>query len=213
MYLHLEKGGLVVEATQDGEFVEFEIQPVAMYISPGSDGKICEAFHDLEQANQVAEEYGGEVWWGVYGRYEDGRASHVADRVDYESARSLVYSITGVNLPPKSDSKVSITWNVASKTAVNATEGVSEVIADIAFNAGHKFAKGELSVTNSRDLMDRIIHWAEKFEAAFDKDVHGDDYIGLVDDFSRDVLSGDIEEADAFLEAMRASTRRPGIRR
>lgn len=89
------------------------------------------------------------------------------------------------------------------KSMSQIAEGVSEVIADIAFTAGHLLGTGKIQIHDSRDLMASIIGWANEFEAAFDKDKHGDDYMELIDDFAVWRLTGDNKEAEALLHSMR----------
>lgn len=80
---------------------------------------------------------------------------------------------------------------------------LGEVIADIAFTAGNLFATGKLpEFGNSRDLMSDIMIWANQFEEAFDKEVHGDDYIELIDAFAEYRLRGEEDEATSLLAEM-----------
>ena len=82
--------------------------------------------------------------------------------------------------------------------------GVSEVIADIAFTAGHLMGTGRLvAFPDSREMMASIIGWANEFETVFDQDRHGDDYMELVDDFATYRLLGEHDEAEQLLAKMR----------
>ncbi len=82
--------------------------------------------------------------------------------------------------------------------------GVSEVIADIAFTAGHLMGTGRLvAFPDSREMMASIIGWANEFEVVFDQDRHGDDYMELVDDFATYRLLGEHDEAEQLLAKMR----------
>ena len=78
----------------------------------------------------------------------------------------------------------------------------AEVVADIAFTAGHLFAQGVITISDSRELMSDVTEWAYAFEAAFDKDRNGDDYMELVDDYATYRLMGNHEEAEALLKSM-----------
>ena len=78
-----------------------------------------------------------------------------------------------------------------------------EVIADIAFTAGHLAGKGNLVIEDSRELMSNIVSWSKEFERAFDKDRHGDDYMGLVDEYAELCLLDGEVKASEFLERMR----------
>ncbi len=83
-------------------------------------------------------------------------------------------------------------------------DGVGEVIADIAFTAGHLMGAGRLvAFPDSREMMADIIHWATKFEDVFDKDSHGDDYMELVDDYATYRLSGEHDKAEELLAKMK----------
>lgn len=75
-----------------------------------------------------------------------------------------------------------------SKSSVPNPDSYHEVIADIAFVAGHLAAKGKLEIKDSRELMSNIVTWSKEFEAAFDKDRHGDDYMELVDEYAEACL-------------------------
>lgn len=78
-----------------------------------------------------------------------------------------------------------------------------EVIADIAFTAGHLAGKGNLVIEDSRELMSNIVDWAMEFERAFDGDRHGDDYMGMVDEYAELCLLDEDVKVSEFLERMR----------
>ena len=78
----------------------------------------------------------------------------------------------------------------------------AEVVADIAFTAGHLFAQGIITISDSRELMSDVTEWAFAFEAAFHKDWHGDEYMSLVDDYATYRLMGDHAKAEAMLRSM-----------
>lgn len=78
-----------------------------------------------------------------------------------------------------------------------------EVIADIAFTAGHLAGKGDLVIEDSRELMSNIVLWAREFERAFDGDRHGDDYMELVDEYAELCLLDEEAKASEFLDRMR----------
>lgn len=81
----------------------------------------------------------------------------------------------------------------------------AEVIADIAFVAGHRHGLGRLqNLTDSRALMADIVQWATAFQKVFAMEVHGDDYMELVDDYAELCLDGDTAAVSAFLERMGA---------
>lgn len=63
-------------------------------------------------------------------------------------------------------------------------ENYLEVVADIAFIAGNMAGRRQLQISDSRQLMSDIAVWAKQFEALFDQDKHGDDYLELVDDYA-----------------------------
>lgn len=93
--------------------------------------------------------------------------------------------------------------SVVSTPAPGVAEGVSEVIADIAFTAGHLMGTGKLvAFPDSREMMGLIIDWANQFEAVFNKDSHGDDYMELVDDYATYRLTGEHDKAEKVLVAM-----------
>lgn len=79
-----------------------------------------------------------------------------------------------------------------------------EVVADIAFTAGHMAAKGEMTVNDSRSLVQDICDWSRQFEEAFVHDKHGDDYMELVDGYAAFRLQGNHTEAEALLQQMRS---------
>ena len=63
---------------------------------------------------------------------------------------------------------------------------IEETAIDIALNAGYMMAKGEISVTDSRELVNFIKTIARTFEqSGYDPD----DYIGQVDEFARKRLT------------------------
>lgn len=79
----------------------------------------------------------------------------------------------------------------------------AEVIADIAFTAGHLFGTGNITApSDSRQLMSDIADWAYAFEAVFDSERHGDDYMGLVDEYAALRIFGDHVKAETFLKSM-----------
>ncbi len=80
----------------------------------------------------------------------------------------------------------------------------AEVIADIGFTAGYMHVQGQIQFSDSRELMSDIVKWAYDFEAAFDSDLHGDDYMGLIDEFASHHLLGQHDQAEAMLAKMRA---------
>ncbi|TXT24383.1 MAG: hypothetical protein FD131_4980 [Rhodocyclaceae bacterium] len=91
----------------------------------------------------------------------------------------------------------------AQQKPVPVADGVREVIADIAFTAGLLLGSGKLvAFPDSRELMALIIDWAHAFEAVFDKDSHGDDYMEMVDDYATHRLLGDHDKAEKVLVAM-----------
>ena len=51
--------------------------------------------------------------------------------------------------------------------------------------------------------MAHIICWATEFEASFDKDRHGDDYMELVDDYATYRLLGEHDKAQQLLAKMK----------
>lgn len=81
----------------------------------------------------------------------------------------------------------------------------SEVIADIAFSAGYRFAKQQSEITDSRSLMQDITEWACEFEQAFNQDAHGDAYMELVDDYANFRLDGEHDKAKELLRRMGSS--------
>lgn len=79
----------------------------------------------------------------------------------------------------------------------------AEVVADIAFTAGHLYATGKLvSLTDSLQLMSDIALWAYAFEAVFNRDRHGDDYMELVDEYATFRLHGEHDKAEVMLKSM-----------
>ena len=80
--------------------------------------------------------------------------------------------------------------------------GLLEVVADIAFNAGNMMAKNQIEVSNSRKLMLDIICWAKTFQDVFVQEFHADDYMELVDDYSTFCLLGEDEKAKKFILSM-----------
>lgn len=82
------------------------------------------------------------------------------------------------------------------------TSRAAEVIADIAFSAGFRFAKQEIDIDDSRSLMEDITEWACQFEQVFNRNAHGDDYMGLVDDYANLRLDGEHSKAEEFLRCM-----------
>ena len=99
--------------------------------------------------------------------------------------------------------EVEAEMSVVSTPAPGVAEGVGEVIADIAFTAGHLMGTGKLvAFPDSREMMGLIIEWSNQFEAAFDKDSHGDDYMELVDDYASYRLTGEHDKAEKVLVAM-----------
>jgi hypothetical protein len=99
--------------------------------------------------------------------------------------------------------EVEAEMSVVSTPAPGVAEGVSEVIADIAFTAGHLMGTGKLvAFPDSREMMGLIMDWANQFEAVFDKDSHGDDYMELVDDYATYRLTGEHDKAEKVLVAM-----------
>ena len=78
-------------------------------------------------------------------------------------------------------------------------ESYLEVVADIAFVAGNMAGRGQLQISDSRQLMNDIAIWAKQFEAAFDLGKHGDSYIELVDDYAVACLLENKSAITAFL--------------
>lgn len=78
----------------------------------------------------------------------------------------------------------------------------AEVLADIAFTAGHLHAQEIITVSDSRELMSDVASWAYAFEAAFHKEWHGDNYMELVDDYATYRLMGNHAAAEAMLKSM-----------
>jgi hypothetical protein len=66
------------------------------------------------------------------------------------------------------------------------TYSLCEVLADLAFNAGHDHGKGVWTPRpDSRELMRQLIEWAEEFEREnADREWDGE-YMGAVEDFYR----------------------------
>jgi hypothetical protein len=81
-------------------------------------------------------------------------------------------------------------------------ENYLEVVADIAFVAGNMAGRGQLHISDSRQLMSDIAVWAKQFEAVFDRRKHGDDYMGLVDDYAVACLLENKSAITAFLKRM-----------
>lgn len=75
-----------------------------------------------------------------------------------------------------------------------------EVVHDISMAAGHKLARGEIDVMDSRELFSRILEWAEEFMRIHEKSSwDSEDYIGAVDEFALMKLAevyGSEEEAE-----------------
>lgn len=90
-----------------------------------------------------------------------------------------------------------------SELSVSDPASFHEVIADIAFTAGHMAGQGKLDIEDSRELMSNIASWAMEFERAFDSDRHGDDYMGLVDEYAELCLLNEGAKVSEFLERMR----------
>ena len=79
----------------------------------------------------------------------------------------------------------------------------AEVVADIAFTAGHLIGTGAIDAfPDSRELMANIQNWAYEFETAFDKDRHGDDYMTMIDEYALLRLHGQHDKADLYLRSM-----------
>lgn len=75
-----------------------------------------------------------------------------------------------------------------------------EVVHDISMAAGHKLAKAEIDVMDSRELFSRILEWAGEFMRIHEKSSwDSEDYIGAVDEFALMKLAevyGSEEEAE-----------------
>lgn len=91
---------------------------------------------------------------------------------------------------------------MTKKSAMNPAS-YHEVIADIAFTAGHLAGQDKLVIEDSRELMSNIVSWALEFERVFDDDRNGDDYMGLVDEYAELCLLGEDVKVSEFLERMR----------
>lgn len=92
----------------------------------------------------------------------------------------------------------------------NKSLGLAEVVADIAFVAGHRHGIGKPhEIGDSRYFVSEIIRWAQNFENAFHADVDGDVYMELIDAYADFVLTGNEKEAENLLAGMR---RRRAIR-
>ena len=89
-----------------------------------------------------------------------------------------------------------------TKDAGDLAKRAAEVVADIAFTAGHLFATKLISVTDSRELMSNVTDWAYAFEAVFHPEWHSDLYMGLVDDYATYRLMGNHAAAEAMLKSM-----------
>lgn len=81
---------------------------------------------------------------------------------------------------------------------------LAEVVADIAFNAGHLSAKGDIDVDDSRTLMHDIGIWARQFQQAYDRDKHADNYLLLIDEYAGYRLQDHHEQAESVLVRMRS---------
>lgn len=92
----------------------------------------------------------------------------------------------------------------ATEVTEDLAKRAAEVIADIGFTAGYMHVQGQIQFSDSRELMSDIVKWAYDFEAAFDSDLHGDDYMGLIDEFASHHLLGQHDQAEAMLAKMRA---------
>lgn len=77
-----------------------------------------------------------------------------------------------------------------------------EVVADIAMTAGAMHARNEIAISDSRDFVDNIVDWAKAFETVYKHSLHGDVYIGLVDQYATLRLLGKHEEAEDILRSM-----------
>lgn len=96
-------------------------------------------------------------------------------------------------------------------TSASNSQNLFEPIADIAFLAGFMYKGQQIEIPNSRDLVTDVINWAKAFETSFDRDIHGDDYILLIDDYASMRLVGDHPGADTLLQNMSASNRPEGV--
>jgi copper homeostasis protein CutC len=81
---------------------------------------------------------------------------------------------------------------------------LAEVVADIAFNAGHLTAKGDIDVDDSRTLMHEIGVWARQFHQAYDREKHADNYMLLIDEYAGYRLQDHHEQAESVLARMQS---------
>lgn len=88
-------------------------------------------------------------------------------------------------------------------TDTQATQ-LAEVVADIAFNAGHLAAKGDIDVDDSRTLMHDIGVWARQFQQAYDRDKHAEQYMLLIDEYAAYRLQDHHEQAETVLARMQS---------
>jgi hypothetical protein len=93
---------------------------------------------------------------------------------------------------------------MSTETQKYSTDSLSEVVADIAFNAGYLLGKGKITVTDSRELVSNVQHWAKKFEDVFIKDIHSNDYMVLIDEYSTFCLLEETTMAEQVLAKMKA---------
>ena len=170
------------------------------------------------------------AWQGTWTMNQDGRVetqprvekteegfiptlaiSYAGDEPNFETAEPLATLEEAKTAAETLDSnwhrretdEVEAETSVVSKSAEDIAEGVSEVIADIAFTAGHLMGTGKLvAFSDSREMMGLIVSWANQFETVFDKDSNGDDYMELVDDYATYRLSGEHDKAEKVLVAM-----------
>ena len=114
------------------------------------------------------------------------------------------HAFIAVPAGPEEDDAVEAETACATSVQPRVADGVGEVIADIAFTAGHLMGTGRLAAfPDSREMMAHIICWATEFEASFDKDRHGDDYMELVDDYATYRLLGEHDKAQQLLAKMK----------
>lgn len=95
---------------------------------------------------------------------------------------------------------------MTTESAIRA-ENYLEVVADIAFIAGNMAGRSQLQISDSRQLMSDIAVWAKRFEALFDQERHGDDYVELVDDYAVACLLEDKPAITTFLNRMKTEQR------
>jgi len=81
---------------------------------------------------------------------------------------------------------------------------LAEVVADIAFNAGHLAAKGDIDVDDSRTLMHDIGVWAGQFHKAYDRSKHAEHYMLLIDEYAGYRLQDHHEQAELVLARMQS---------